>query len=296
MSEKSFLSWVGFKSEESKSESSAGNALERIRELEAQLADLRSRRDITTLSQEEFEILATETAMIIIKSAQHRESKAAALAQKVIGDSTKTAKDVVDGAEAKARQILNGAESRGRKYIEAAESEAAQTVATAENSAAELINQTKRETLQVTQSAQRDAEAMVAQASNEVVGYRTWLSSAIAESERLYRIQTQSLQSAEQAISQSRSKLGGAIEKLVGLQTDVTANLDNANRPQTRSFISAADILAAQASTDLTIAAIPEVPFTPITQTAVTKKSVKRSSPAGDIATKGAKRAPAKRK
>jgi vacuolar-type H+-ATPase subunit H len=293
MSEKNFLSWVGFKSEESKSDSSAGNALERIRELEAQLADLRSRRDITTLTKEEFEILATETAMIIIKSAQHRESKAAALAQKVISDSTKTAKDAVDGAEAKARQILGGAESRGRKYIEAAESEASQTIATAENSASELINETRREALQVTQTAKRDAEAMVSEANNEVVEYRTWLSSAIAESERLYRIQTQSLQSAEQAIAQSRSKLGGAFEKLAGLQTDISANLDNSNRPQTRSFISAADVLAAQASTDLTIAVIPEVPFTP---TAAIKKSVKRSSPAGGSATKGARRAPAKRK
>jgi vacuolar-type H+-ATPase subunit H len=284
MSEKNFLSWVGFKSEESKSDSSAGNALERIRELEAQLADLRSRRDITTLTKEEFEILATETAMIIIKSAQHRESKAAALAQKVISDSTKTAKDAVDGAEAKARQILGGAESRGRKYIEAAESEASQTIATAENSASELINETRREALQVTQTAKRDAEAMVSEANNEVVEYRTWLSSAIAESERLYRIQTQSLQSAEQAIAQSRSKLGGAFEKLAGLQTDISA---------TRSFISAADVLAAQASTDLTIAVIPEVPFTP---TAAIKKSVKRSSPAGGSPTKGARRAPAKRK
>ena len=293
MSEKNFLSWVGFKSEESKPDSSAGNALERIRELEAQLADLRSRRDITTLSKEEFEILATETAMIIIKSAQHRESKAATLAQKVIGDSTKTAKEAVDGAEAKARQILSGAESRGRKYIEAAESEAAQTVATAEHSAAELINETKREALQVTQAAKRDSEAMIAEANNEVVEYRTWLNSAIAESERLYRIQTQSLQSAEQAIAQSRSKLGGAFEKLAGLQTDITANLDNLNRPQTRSFISAADILAAQAGTDLTFAAIPEVPFTPTT---ATQKAVKRSSPAGGAATKGARRTPPKRK
>lgn len=293
MSEKNFLSWVGFKSEESKSDSSAGTAFERIRELEAQLADLRSRRDITTLSKEEFEILATETAMIIIKSAQHRESKAAALAQKVIGDSTKTAKDAVDGAEAKARQILSGAESRGRKYIEAAENEAAQTTATAENSATELINLTQREALQVTQSAKRDAEAMIAEANNEVVEYRTWLSSAIAESERLYRIQTQSLQSAEQAIAQSRSKLSGAFEKLAGLQTDITANLDNSNRPHTKSFISAADILAAQADTNLTIAAIPEVPFSP---TAATKKSAKRASPAGGTATKGARLAPAKRK
>jgi len=60
MSEKkSFLNWVGFSGEET----ATPGSVDRIRELEQQLADLRSRRDITSLSKEEFEILATETAM-----------------------------------------------------------------------------------------------------------------------------------------------------------------------------------------------------------------------------------------
>jgi len=63
-----FLNWVGFK----EGETTTQNSVDRIRELEAQLADLRSRRDITSLSKEEFEILATETAMSMIKSAQAR--------------------------------------------------------------------------------------------------------------------------------------------------------------------------------------------------------------------------------
>ena len=67
-----FLNWVGFK----EGETTTQNSVDRIRELEAQLADLRSRRDITSLSKEEFEILATETAMSMIKSAQAREQKA----------------------------------------------------------------------------------------------------------------------------------------------------------------------------------------------------------------------------
>ena len=68
MAEKNFLSWVGFKSEVEDKSAPTQNALERIRELESQLNDLRSRRDITGLSREEFEILATETAMSMIKS------------------------------------------------------------------------------------------------------------------------------------------------------------------------------------------------------------------------------------
>ena len=59
----SFLGWVGFKGEDDQGQSS----VDRIRELEAALADLKSRRDITSLSKEEFEILATETAMSMIR-------------------------------------------------------------------------------------------------------------------------------------------------------------------------------------------------------------------------------------
>ena len=73
MAEKnSFLNWVGFKGEEEQAPSS----VERIRELESQLADLKSRRDITGLSKEEFEILATETAMSMIKSVSYTHLRA----------------------------------------------------------------------------------------------------------------------------------------------------------------------------------------------------------------------------
>ena len=61
MSEKSsFLNWVGFK----EGESAAPNSVDRIRELESQLADMRSRRDLTSLSKEEFEIALKTTTNI----------------------------------------------------------------------------------------------------------------------------------------------------------------------------------------------------------------------------------------
>ena len=49
-----FFNWVGYKEEGEPSLSS----VDRIRELESQLADLRSRRDIRSLSKEEFEIFS----------------------------------------------------------------------------------------------------------------------------------------------------------------------------------------------------------------------------------------------
>jgi len=93
MSEKtSFLNWVGFKSEEN----DAPSSVDRIRQLESQLADLRSRRDITSLSKEEFEILATETAMAMIKSAQAREAKAQSASSRLVSETTRQVKETLE--------------------------------------------------------------------------------------------------------------------------------------------------------------------------------------------------------
>ena len=296
MGEKSFLSWVGFKGEDANAAAPTENALERIRNLEAQLADLRSRRDITSLTKEEFEILSTETAMTIIKSAQAREAKAATLAQKVLGDSTKTAADNLAAAEAKARQILAGAEARGRKYLDAAEAEAVTVKTEAEREAEELISSKKREALSVTSAAKREAEKLVAEATGEIADYRNWLNSAISETERLYRIQTQSLQAAEQAITQSRTRLGGAFDKLNALQADIGANVDSTNRPQVKSFAHAAELSAEVKELDEQVS-VPEVPFKkPAAKRNPKRSTSTRSTSNRSASSKSAKRTTAKRK
>ena len=165
MADKNFLSWVGFKGEEegaNKPNLTAGSgSLDRIRELESQLNDLRSRRDITSLSKEEFEILATETAMSIIRTAQQREAKANSNAERVLNESKKQATSALEMAEAKAKSTLAQAESRGRKYIEAAESDAADIVSKAESEAEDLLNSKKREGSTITSNAKREAERLV---------------------------------------------------------------------------------------------------------------------------------------
>ena len=223
MAEKnSFLNWVGFKGEES----SQPNSVDRIRELEAQLNDLRSRRDITTLSKEEFEILATETAMTMIKSAQLREAKAQAAADRLVTETNRAAKDALESAEQKARSVLSGAETRGRKYLQAAESEAEEMVAKAEVEAETLFENKKREITTMATAARREGERIITEATSEVGSYRQWLASVISEAERLYKIQTQSLDQAESAIQQSRARLQSSFERLEQLQEQVIQNLN----------------------------------------------------------------------
>jgi hypothetical protein len=223
MAEKnSFLNWVGFKGEES----SQPNSVDRIRELEAQLNDLRSRRDITTLSKEEFEILATETAMTMIKSAQLREAKAQAAADRLVTETNRASKDALENAEQKARSVLAGAETRGRKYLQAAESEAEEMVAKAEVEAETLFENKKREVTALATAARREGERIITEATSEVGSYRQWLASVISEAERLYKIQTQSLDQAESAIQQSRARLQSSFERLEQLQDQVLQNLN----------------------------------------------------------------------
>ncbi|NBQ59714.1 MAG: hypothetical protein EBU41_01060 [Actinobacteria bacterium] len=184
MAEKNFLSWVGFKGEDANKPAPSQNALERIRELESQLNDLRSRKDITGLSREEFEILATETAMSMIKSAQQREAKAKAA----------------------------------------------------------------RDASQITSSAKKEAQRLVESAAKNIVDYRSWLSSAISEAERLHRTQNASLNAAEHAIQESRQKLKHAFDRLSQLQMDINANLDGENKPVSRTYVAGAGKKAAAAA------------------------------------------------
>ena len=221
---KNFLNWVGFTEEES---TNLPSSVDRIRELEAQIADLKSRRDITGLTKEEFEILATETAMSMIKSAQARESKAQAAATRLVSETARATKEELEAADAKARTILSGAETRGRKYIQAAESEAEEKIALAEAEAEALMESKKREISALATAARREGERIVTEATTEVTGYRQWLSGVIDEAERLYRIQKQSLDAAETAIQQSRNRLDGAFQRLTELQKNVLDNLNS---------------------------------------------------------------------
>lgn len=247
MAEKNFLNWVGFKGEEDaqvKTTPAAGSqGLERIRELEAQLADLRSRRDITALTKEEFEILATETAMSMIRTAQQRETKANSTAERLLNESKRTANATVEAAESKAKTTLASAESRGRKYIEAAEGDAAEILSKAEEEAKQLLESRNREANSITANAKRVGQKIILDATTEVSEYRSWLAGVISEAERLYRVQAQSLDSAESAITQSRQKLENAFSRLQDLQRTVTDALSPDGTP-TRDTKVAARIAA----------------------------------------------------
>ncbi len=77
----------------------------------------------------------------------------------------------------------------------------------------------------------REAERLILDASTEVSEYRNWLAGVISEAERLYRIQSQSLDSAENAISQSRQRLESAFNRLAELQKQVVSAISADGTP-----------------------------------------------------------------
>jgi cell division septum initiation protein DivIVA len=280
MAEKNFRSWIGLREEAERAP--VANPVDRIRELESQLAELKSRRDITGLSREEFEILATETAMSMIKSAQAREAKANAAAERLINDTSRDAKEVLEGAENKARSILAGAETRGRKYISAAEVEAAELVRNASREASSIANakiaeadsvvdSKRREAVALTTAARREAERVISEAAENVVEYRAWLADIIVESERLYRSQASALSAAEAAIAASREKLDSAFARLSKMQAVVNDSLN-----EDGTVKKSAPIRVESKRTRAAIAAPKKTSKAPAKKTAAKKKPAKR--------------------
>ena len=264
MAEKNFRSWIGFKDEEANSSSPANpqsatagtrsstpptpnqSTLDRIRALEAELADLRARRDITSLTREEFEILATETATSLIKTAQAREARAAATAERALAEAERAAKQLADTAESKARAALQSAESRGRKYLEAAETEAREAIAKASKAAQDLIDSKHREANTITSAAKREADRVISEATTDIANFKNWLSDAVSESERLQKIHNQALAAAEEGIRQSRARISTAFERLAALGLQIEEALDEKHRPKEKEYTRPAATTAAK--------------------------------------------------
>jgi hypothetical protein len=110
--------------------------------------------------------------------------------------------------------------------VAAAEAEAQDVINEASREAESLIDSKRREAAALASAARREGERIVADAASEVIEYRRWLAEVISESERLYRVQSQALVAAEQAIAQSRQRLDGAFARLANMQAVVNDSLN----------------------------------------------------------------------
>ena len=153
-------------------------------------------------------------------------------------EAQRAAKTLTESAELKARTALQNAEGRGRKYIEVAEQEAKEAIEKATRAAQELLDSKQREAASITSAAKREADRVIAEATSDIANFKNWLGEAIAESERLAKLQAQALAAAEEGIKHSRAKLSTAFERLASLGTVVESALDENHRPKEKEFAS----------------------------------------------------------
>jgi hypothetical protein len=132
--------------------------------------------------------------------------------------------------------MLSGAQTHAEKVLSTAQAQAQEAISRAQTQAEALAESKRREATATTTAAKREAERLVQEATSEIANFRGWLSTAISESKRLHRIQTQSLNAAEEAIKQTRSRLHEAFEKLEKLGEQISANLTEDHRPLAPTF------------------------------------------------------------
>ena len=143
---KSILDWIGYKRDvATQLPSTPDELLAYIQKLEAEVEDLRSRKDFAQMSEQELEALAAETAVQILSTVHQREMEAKKLAETVIEDAEKQASKILQAAQKKSDSLerdvtnaLTDAEKQSNQIIKAAQDSATQSLAQAEADAAKI--------------------------------------------------------------------------------------------------------------------------------------------------------------
>ena len=130
-------------------------------------------------------------------------------------------------------------------------------------------------------------------ATTEVSEYRTWLAGVISEAERLYRVQTQSLDAAENAISQSRARLESAFNRLAELQKQVVSAISADGTPTADAKVASRIAQAANSSNSET-STTAKSSGKAKSNSAGSKKSAKASTSSASSAKKKPKKSAAK--
>lgn len=158
---KGLLDWIGYKKDVSiQLPSSPEELLGYIQKLEAELEELRSRKDFAQMTEQELEALAAETAVQILSTVHMREEEAKRLAEKQIDDAEKQASKIISAATKKAEVLETQAQDNLRK----SEVQAEQTLKTANDSAFAIVQQAEATATKAKADAESQARLTIQQA------------------------------------------------------------------------------------------------------------------------------------
>ena len=160
---KGLLDWIGYKKDISiQLPTSPEELLGYIQKLEAEIEQLRSRKDFAQMTEQELEALAAETAVQILTTVHQREEEAKKLAERVIDDAEKQASKILSTATKKAETL----ETQSSEALKKAEIQAEQTVKTATDSAFKIVQQAESSASKLTAEAEATAKATLQKAED----------------------------------------------------------------------------------------------------------------------------------
>jgi vacuolar-type H+-ATPase subunit H len=208
---KGLLDWIGYKKDVSTQlPTSPEELLGYIQKLEAEIEDLRSRKDFAQLTEQELEALAAETAVQILTTVHQREEEAKKLAEKVINDAEKQASKILTAA-------TKNAESQEHQSVETvrkAELQAEQTLKTANDSAFSIVQQAESTASKTKSDVENQSRATIQKAEE----YAKLLEKEVTQQLGAVRIAHESLldllQKSQVANEKAQASVVAAIEVL----------------------------------------------------------------------------------
>jgi cell division septum initiation protein DivIVA len=163
---KSILDWIGYKRDvATQLPSTPDELLAYIQKLEAEIEDLRARKDFAQMSEQEIEALAAETAVQILTTVHQREEEAKKLAEKIIQDAETQANKILQVAQKKADTL----ESDVAATLKTADKQATQINKTAQDTATQSIAQAEADAARIRKDAEASAKAVVDSAKDEAL-------------------------------------------------------------------------------------------------------------------------------
>lgn len=161
---KGLLDWIGYKKDVAiQLPTTLDEMLAYVQKLEAELEELRNRKDFAELSERELEALAAETAVQILSTVHQREAEAKKLAEKIIEDAEKQAEKIIQAAQKKSDSL----ESDVATALKSADRQAAQITKTAQDAASQVVAKAESEVAKLRKDAEADAKAIVEAANEE---------------------------------------------------------------------------------------------------------------------------------
>lgn len=208
---KGLLDWIGYKKDVSTQlPTSPEELLGYIQKLEAEIEDLRSRKDFAQMTEQELEALAAETAVQILTTVHQREEEAKKLAEKVINDAEKQASKILTAATKNAEsQELQSVET-----VRKAELQAEQTLKTANDSAFSIVQQAESTASKTKSDVENQSRATIQKAEE----YAKLLEKEVTQQLGAVRIAHESLldllQKSQVANEKAQASVVAAIEVL----------------------------------------------------------------------------------